>query len=143
MMMCQNCGQVMPDGARFCSNCGKPLLVSYMPAQDYPQNSYTQRKPAQTQLLSGKAIASLMLGILSVLAIVFIFPTKGKLGLVVIPISIVGLLLGFSAEKDAKRQGKRSTAAIFGLILSLVVIGTTLAGLIKVLFIYMIVILFR
>jgi type II secretory pathway pseudopilin PulG len=91
MAFCQKCGTQLPDGAKFCGVCGKPL----------GQSSFDQ--PQKT---NGLAIASLILGIVtlaglgSLLAIVFGFIAnsridrsdgreKGK------GLAIAGIVLGF------------------------------------------------
>jgi pSer/pThr/pTyr-binding forkhead associated (FHA) protein len=36
-MQCARCGRPNPDGARFCSNCGAPLIAGARPAQGAPR----------------------------------------------------------------------------------------------------------
>ncbi len=67
-MFCQSCGQQASESTKFCPSCGKPLSTAPQPSGPAP--------PLQPET-SGKAIASLILGIFSlffpaaVLAVVF------------------------------------------------------------------------
>jgi FHA domain-containing protein/zinc ribbon protein len=46
-MQCAQCGRPNSDGARFCSNCGAPLVAGARPAQGPPQPGPYQQGPYQ------------------------------------------------------------------------------------------------
>jgi hypothetical protein len=70
---------------------------------------------------NGKAIASLILGTLS-LVFIFIFPQVGWIGIL---LGIVGLILGIIANKE-----RRSGMGTAGIVLSAIGIGVCVIGLI-------------
>lgn len=107
-LICSKCGAALPDGSQFCSQCGNPLST----AQYTPPVSTTQYAPsiatvpgaplpeAQT---SGKAIASLVCGILNVF-----------------PLFIVAIVLGHISLSEIRKSAGRLKGeglAIAGLVL--------------------------
>jgi hypothetical protein len=113
---CPNCGANAGD-ARFCPNCGQGLaatgnpVVSAVPTTPPPPAGYAPRSPTT----SGKAIASLVLGILWV----------GGLG------SLLALILGYSARGDIKRSNgwvSGNGMAVAGIVLGW--IGAALVALV-------------
>ena len=130
----------MPDEAVSCTVCGAPLAASQVPQQPYQQQAYQQQpyqqqayqqqpyqqqpyqqQPYQQQMThpaSGKATASLVLGILS-------FFICG------IPLGIAGMILGIQARnampEGTPGRGKATAGmvcSIIGLVLHvLAVIG--------------------
>lgn len=46
-MFCPNCGKQVPDGAKFCTECGSPLTA--MPAGEQPQPQQLQQQPQPQQ----------------------------------------------------------------------------------------------
>lgn len=150
----------MPDGAHFCSNCGKPLDVSYPPPQyPYPQmfygnrtqNPYGNVNPRKSSS-SAKAVASLVLGIASGLLLLmdllpYLYQVVHGIQFLVVLTGIVGLTLGISAIKDAKRQGKKDNIAVAGMVVSLVCLGLLLMKFLLILliigFIWLITLPFR
>ena len=60
-MFCENCGAQIDEGAKFCEDCGIPVVGSYMPQQSYSapiQPSVIQRGEAvQNQELRRKTVA--------------------------------------------------------------------------------------
>lgn len=99
---CPKCRTQNPETATFCSACGSPLVVpgSASPVMEYPAG------PVET---SGKATASLVLGIL---------------GLVICPLlGIVAIVLGLVAKAEIRRSGGRLRGdgfALAGIILGIV-----------------------
>lgn len=47
MPFCGNCGSQVPDGLKFCPNCGKPLVAALSPAQEPVQSVVQQSVPVQ------------------------------------------------------------------------------------------------
>lgn len=94
-MNCPHCGAAQSPGSRFCTTCGAAML----PPVPYASPS---RAPA-----SGAAIASLVLGILGLLA--WCIPLFG------LPMTIVGLVLGVKARKTSD-----SGLALAGIILCII-----------------------
>lgn len=83
------------DSAAFCSNCGSPLVAKI------------DGRPVQTGLAknNGKAVASLVLGIIGLIA--WFIPLFGA------PVTIVGVILGILGLKSQKPG-----MAITGLVMS-------------------------
>jgi type IV pilus assembly protein PilA len=102
-MVCSQCGQTVPDGAAFCSNCGQ---TSGFQKAGFPELFSHAGAPGAiaAEKTSGLAIASLVFGML------FLF----------FPLSIVAVVLGHVSlsqiKKSAGRLGGRGLA-IAGLIL--------------------------
>jgi type IV pilus assembly protein PilA len=104
-MLCSQCGQMVPEGARFCSTCGQPSpLTTERFASLPPQTSPGLPGPVRAEKTSGMAIASLIFGIL------FLF----------FPLSILAVIFGHVSlsqiKKSAGRLGGRGLA-ITGLVL--------------------------
>ena len=110
-MNCSKCNHELSAGAVFCGNCGQP--VPAQPQQAPTQESTTQ-VPAQvvpvSSVGSGKATASLILGILGLVGA--IIPI---LGLVM---GIVGIVLGSMSLKSSKR-GMATAGIILGVLVVL------------------------
>jgi len=67
MAICKNCGTQNNDAASYCSNCGAVIQsdASTVPASPM---SATPTQPLTSQSASGKSIAALILGILSIVS---------------------------------------------------------------------------
>ncbi|WP_240376279.1 DUF4190 domain-containing protein [Bacillus piscicola] len=75
-------------------------------------HTYNENNPAQPVTTNGKAITSLVLGILSVVCIFLIFFLSPLFG-------IVGLIFGIMAMKEVKRTGQSGRGmAIAGIVCS-------------------------
>jgi uncharacterized membrane protein len=96
MGFCKNCGNEIDDAAVFCSNCGKTNDNNM-----YKKNS------------GGKAITSLVLGIIGVFA--WLIPLIG------FPVTIVGLVLGIKGI-NAEYKGM----AIAGIVLNIIFLVITI-----------------
>jgi type IV pilus assembly protein PilA len=103
-VICSQCGQTVPEGATFCSTCGRQ--TGFANAGFPPQTSAGMAGPVAAEKTSGMAIASLIFGIpflcfpFSILAIVFghvslsqIKKSAGRLGGK--GLAIAGLVLGY------------------------------------------------
>ena len=131
MKICNNCGSQMPDEAVSCTVCGAPLTAS-QPQQPYQQQPYQQQpyqqpyqqqayqqpyqaQPYQQQPMyvdngaSGKATASLVLGILSLIIC--------GLGL---PLGIIGLVLGVQARNAMPEGTPGRGKATAGMVMSII-----------------------
>lgn len=131
MKICNNCGSQMPDEAVSCTVCGAPLTAS-QPQQPYQQQPYQQQpyqqpyqqqayqqpyqaQPYQQQPMyvdngaSGKATASLVLGILSLIIC--------GLGL---PLGIIGLVLGVQARNAMPEGTPDRGKATAGMVMSII-----------------------
>jgi len=114
-MYCTRCGKEQTEGSRFCSSCGRPLV----PVAAAPRATET----------SGKAIASLVLGIL---------------GVTCLPTAIAGLILGILALSDIGKSGGKLGGrglAIAGTVISLVPLLSLLLALVAILVIVILTVL--
>ncbi len=95
-MKCPYCGEMLADGSQFCARCGN-RLVSATAVAGAPGGVGTPAAgyaPTGVQTTSGKAIASLILGIL-----------------VFIPFSAVAaIILGHLALSEIKKSARRVLA---------------------------------
>ena len=62
-MFCRNCGNALPDDARFCNNCGLELYAQQSHAQNVNQPIYNQKPKKNTLKYIIFAIVGLVLGI--------------------------------------------------------------------------------
>ena len=131
MKICNNCGSQMPDEAVSCTVCGAPLAASQIPQQPdyqqqqaYQQQAY-QQQPYQQQAYqqpyqqayqqpygaavpgNGKATASLVLGILSLI-------------LCGLPLGIIGIVLGVQARNAMPEGTPDRGKATAGLVCSII-----------------------
>lgn len=136
MQICRTCGQETPNGMPFCQNCGTPLEPGMPPVGEQPPRQtplpppYPGQMPSMQQApppgmynpwyqpaplpeSNGKAVAGMVLGILSLMA--WILPLVGY------PISITGLALSIKAKKETT-----GGIAKAGFVMSL--IGLVLTG---------------
>ena len=131
MKICNNCGSQMPDEAVSCTVCGAPLAASQIPQQpDYQQQQAYQQQPYQQQPYqqqayqqpyqqayqqpygaavpgNGKATASLVLGILSLI-------------LCGLPLGIIGIVLGVQARNAMPEGTPGRGKATAGLVCSII-----------------------
>ena len=94
---CSACGNSMAEGDRFCRVCGKTVAGGVAPVNSAPI-------PATASQTSGKAVASLICGLL------FLFP----------PVSIVAVVLGHLSLSEIRQSAGRLKGeglAIAGLVL--------------------------
>jgi type IV pilus assembly protein PilA len=100
-LLCPNCGASIADNSPFCSNCGKSTSpVQLNAATVPPPPAAVPVGPAQT---SGKAVASLVCGIINVF-----------------PLFIVAIILGHISLSEIKKSGGRLKGegmAIAGLVM--------------------------
>ena len=96
-MFCSNCGTNNAEGVAFCANCGAPL------------NANAPRPANAEQPAKGLSIASLVLGIVSLIMFAYIAGT---------------LAIVFSCV--AKKKGNTSKMTTAGLVLGIVGIGSWL-----------------
>jgi type IV pilus assembly protein PilA len=113
-MFCNHCGREIPDNSQFCNNCGANLAAAN-PAGPYPV--VPPPGPTETVPTSGKATASLILGIL---------------GLTIFSIltAIPAIILGHSSRKEIKASGGRLKGE--GLALAGLIMGWISTGLVIV-----------
>ena len=130
MKHCVNCGAELQDEAVFCTSCGSQAdSVQDAAPQPEPAPEYTYQQPQQVVSAAepkGKAIATLILGIASLVCAVFGWTIT--CGIIAVICGIVGLILGKKAVAEAPnvKMGKTGkTLALIGLILGaiLLVVG--------------------
>jgi hypothetical protein len=96
---CARCGQVVPEGSRFCPACGNPTVLQQqaLPPVPPPSSSFAPSQPASTA--NGFSIAGIIMG-----AIAFLF----------FPIILgpAGLIMGAIGES------KGETKAVVALVVS-------------------------
>lgn len=102
-MHCTKCGAPNSAGAQFCSNCGNPVAQQASATASVPGSGAIAPPYVGTPQTSGKAIGSLICGIINVF-----------------PLFIVAVILGHLALSDIKKSAGRLGGrglAIAGLIL--------------------------
>lgn len=109
MKTCNKCGCELSEGASFCENCGAPVSSS----EPVVETVFPNSNVPQTKDRSGLAIASLVLGCISILT--WIIPLLGY------PTTIVGLILGILGLKSSKKG-----MAVAGIILCAIFLVVTL-----------------
>jgi hypothetical protein len=121
-MFCRQCGAQVDDGDRFCPSCGAPAEgeTGEPSGEKLPGVPNETIEPEQKPKMNGKAVTSLVLGILSIPGAYIFVP-----GLVC---GIIGIVLAVNAIKQVKESGGRGKGlAVAGLICAIV--GTAAAGL--------------
>jgi uncharacterized protein DUF4190 len=108
-MICPHCSNDNPDGRKYCHNCAKPLSLDAVPPK--PVIPSPQPRPS----LSGKAVASLVFGVLGLF----------------VPFGIAAIVLGHMSRKQILSSGGKlrgQSLAFVGLIFAYiqVLIGITL-----------------
>ncbi len=104
MLFCKNCGKEIDDNTVICPHCGV---------------SQEEQSLSQTSSGGGLGVASLVLGIISIVIGAF---SGGSLGWIGAPIGIVGIILGAIGRKNAPEAKKGLANA--GFVCS--IIGTIL-----------------
>ncbi len=112
-MNCPKCGKQIPDNAEVCSYCN--AVVTTDTICDMSQTAVITAPPKT----SGLAIASLILGIVSVILS----------GIGFLPLAIIGLVLGITAKKRIRCQPDQ-ILAIGGIITSILGLGLGLVQII-------------
>jgi type IV pilus assembly protein PilA len=100
-LLCPTCGASIADNSQFCSNCGKSASQTQPTASLTPPT--VPAAPIGPQQTSGKAIASLVCGIINVF-----------------PLFIAAIILGHISLSEIKKSGGRlkgEGVAIAGLVL--------------------------
>ena len=143
MKICTQCGQNLPDETAFCSNCGgsnfEPVADQQQASQQPNQQSYYQppvQQPGNQQSgyqqpyqqagasyqennpAKGKATASLVLGIIGLVACWF-----GWGALLAIALAVVGMILGINARKEIPKGQPGHSLATAGMICSIIALG--------------------
>jgi heme/copper-type cytochrome/quinol oxidase subunit 2 len=127
-MTCSNCGSPLDQGAAFCGNCGRqisaaPVTPPLPPAPAANVAYAVSTPPAAPQKKDGKATASMVLGIVSLIA--WLIPLIG------IPVTVMALVFGIR-HRHAANHGQAVAGIVMGcisipLILFSIYIGVTAA----------------
>ncbi len=102
-MFCRNCGKKLESDAKFCDECGTKVIneeVKKKTKKESSEKETTNISVSEVPISRSKGTASLVLGILSLF-----------IGIIFIPIPIVGLILGII-------QKKKDGVAIAGIIIN-------------------------
>ena len=104
--ICVKCGAELEDAALFCDECGEKQFIQNELDQTRANNQFSINQEVHTnsKKQSGFGIASLVLGIVSVIS----------LGILIIP-QILGIIFGIIGVCD---KSKKRSLALAGLILS-------------------------
>ena len=119
-MKCNYCGADNKEGSKFCASCGAELKEKKTTKKEEKQEVKEERVEVKTEpvttteinkVTDGKATASLVLGICSLIIWCLTFP-----------LSLIGLILGIASKE---RSGKRTAGIVInaiGLVLSTICI---------------------
>jgi len=127
-MFCNHCGAACDDGAKFCPACGvdfsapTPVQPGYQPPVYQQPIQPVYQPPIYQQLYpvvpavpgKGQGIASLVLGIISLVLLISID--------VSFICAIVGIILGSVAISKAKSVGMKNGFAVAGLTCSIIAV---------------------
>jgi hypothetical protein len=123
-MFCKNCGTQCADNAGFCPNCGTALTqeeqpVYQQPVMEQPIQQPVYQQPVMEQPVQqpgkGLAIASLVLGIVSLLCFPFIT-------------GILAIIFGAVAKNKGYIGGMATAGIVCGIIGLLAWVGMMVAG---------------
>ena len=103
-MFCNQCGERIPDGSNFCSYCGKSIIDN--------TNINQNNNSCNNNFLK---IVSLVIGIVSII-LSFLF------NFFVIPLAIVGLILGIVYSNKEKKFCAGIVLNILGIIIPIIII---------------------
>jgi type IV pilus assembly protein PilA len=101
-MYCPKCGKPNSDTSQFCAACGQPLTAQTLASQE-PVPGMVGAPPLTPPETSGKAIASLVCGLLSF----------------ILPAAIPAVILGHISRSEIRKSGGRLTGsgmALTGLV---------------------------
>ena len=101
-MVCKKCNTANADNTMFCTNCGAMLDNSASDSSYGSYNSFENRVPA-VMPAGGMAVASLVLGIVSILT-----------GFTLL--GIIGLILGYVAGAKGNTSGVKTAGIVLGWI---------------------------
>lgn len=102
-MFCKNCGTAIPDGTIFCPNCGTNQAAQAPVQPQQPVYGYAPAPQADAQPAKGLAVASLVLGIVSLIMFAVI---AGPLA----------IILGGAAKSKGNRSGMATGGIVCGII---------------------------
>ena len=134
MITCSHCGQIAADGSAFCPNCGAALPAPYFqqPQQPVQQPVYPQPQmppypgyptPCEQRGTNGKAVASLVMGICSLLVwLLFLTNDFDAFSFLSIPLGIISIVMGAVAKKEIQRTtpGGSTALATAGIVCSII-----------------------
>ncbi len=122
MKYCPQCGTLLDDDIQFCTNCGA-FVTAHEPTPPQSQPSPEPMQPEGTLLppynTTGRATASLILGIISIVFVCCLSVFGVILG-------VIGIVLAVLDRRATPPQLRPSRAANAGLVCS--IIGTSLGG---------------
>ncbi len=122
-MLCSRCGYQNAPGTSFCAKCGAPLNAA--PSQPmYQQPMYQQPmyQPPQSKPGNGLGIASMIIGIVSLVFFCYIYLS--------IPAAIVSVILGGVGLSKSKRFGMKNGMAVAGIVCSCIALGLMIISII-------------
>ena len=102
-MFCKNCGNTMADGTTFCPNCGANQAVQAPVQPQQPVYGYAPGPQPVAQPAKGLAVASLVMGIISI----FLLP---------LVTGVLGIIFGGVAKSKGNRSGAATGGIVCGII---------------------------
>ncbi len=121
-MYCSKCGHPNDDNTTFCTNCGAPLTEGTANDQaqpavqpQAPQQPMPQVQPSTSVPGKGLGIASMVLGIVSLVFFCVLY--------LAIPCAIVGIILGIVSRNQAKKAGAPTGMSTAGIVCSAIALG--------------------
>jgi len=127
MAFCQGCGTPIQQTDTVCPNCG--MAIANQPQGTSADKSIivnVQQPAVPAPPGKGMSIASLVLGIIALIDTPLVIVTLGCMSLFVIPVAIVGLILGIIGKKKLKAAGAPFGMATAGIVMSTISLAITL-----------------
>ena len=123
MITCSHCGQIAADGSAFCPNCGAALPAPYFQQPQQPIQQPVYPQPQMPPGTNGKAVASLVMGICSLLVwLLFLTNDFDAFSFLSIPLGIISIVMGAVAKKEIRRTtpGGSTALATAGIVCSII-----------------------
>ena len=117
-MNCPKCGALLPDDAKVCTNCGKPLNGEVLTSEGTSKEDWQTQNYTTNQIVNeeqnGFSITALILGLASIVCFFII-------GLLSIVCSILAIIFGAIGRKKGSK-GIGTAGMVIGIIVTILIV---------------------